>query len=86
LSKRPWTTEEDQKIIELHEIYGNKWSLMAKQITGCSDNNIKNRFNSNLIRQLTIDKVIPTYAHTASILNQEQVDVLRKRDLKITDK
>ena len=86
LSKRPWTTEEDQKIIELHKNYGNKWALIAKQIPGRSDNSIKNRFNSNLKRQLTLGKVIPTYARTASILKQEQVDALRKRDLKITDK
>jgi hypothetical protein len=50
LAKKAWTAEEDRRIIDLHEEYGNKWSLIAKQIPGRTDNNVKNRFNSNLKR------------------------------------
>lgn len=44
----PWTKEEDQKLIELHEIYGNQWVKIAHFLPGRSDNTIKNRWNSTV--------------------------------------
>jgi myb proto-oncogene protein len=34
--------------MSLHLIYGKKWSLIAKNMPGRTDNTIKNRFNSAL--------------------------------------
>lgn len=81
LSKRMWSEEEDNKILELHAKYGNKWSLISKHIPGRTDNSIKNRFNSNLKRQLALGTVIPTYARTSTILRDVE-EVTKKRDLK----
>ena len=52
IRKDAWTTEEDLKLIELHEMYGNKWADIAKTLAGRTDNQIKNRWNSALRREL----------------------------------
>ncbi|MES1914017.1 MAG: hypothetical protein MHM6MM_006152 [Cercozoa sp. M6MM] len=49
-TRRAWTTEEDEKIIELHRKHGPKWSLISQHLPGRSDNMIKNRWNSTMRR------------------------------------
>ena len=51
-SKEPWTPEEDQLLIRLHEEYGNQWVKIATLMPGRSDNHIKNRWNSKLKKQI----------------------------------
>lgn len=51
IKKAEWTEEEDKIIIQLHEKYGNRWSLIATQLKGRSDNAIKNRFNGTIKRR-----------------------------------
>ena len=46
--KEKWTLEEDKKLMNLFLKYGKKWSLIAKYMSGRTDNTIKNRFNSAL--------------------------------------
>jgi hypothetical protein len=69
--------------LELQERYGNKWSLISRQIPGRTDNQIKKRFISNLKRQLQIGSVIPTYGRTATVLMKNKN---KKRELKTEEK
>jgi len=32
IKKDKWTLEEELKLIEIHKIYGNKWSLISKYL------------------------------------------------------
>ncbi|XP_002961794.2 transcription factor MYB86 isoform X2 [Selaginella moellendorffii] len=44
--------EEDQLIIKLHSLLGNRWSLIAGRLPGRTDNEIKNYWNTHLKKKL----------------------------------
>jgi len=46
IKKGGWTDEEEEKIFELHNIYGNQWAKIAEHFPSRTDNSIKNRYNS----------------------------------------
>ncbi|GAB5371938.1 hypothetical protein AAMO2058_001623100 [Amorphochlora amoebiformis] len=52
IRKDPFTAEEDNKIIELHAVYGTQWTRIRKDLPGRTDNAIKNRFYSHLRRRV----------------------------------
>lgn len=39
-----WTAEEDRTLLEGHRVLGNKWTEIARMVTGRTDNAVKNRF------------------------------------------
>nr|CAD1829534.1 unnamed protein product [Ananas comosus var. bracteatus] len=51
LKKCPFSPEEEQLVAELHAQIGNKWARMATQLTGRTDNEIKNYWNTRIKRQ-----------------------------------
>ncbi|KAJ7951529.1 Myb transcription factor [Quillaja saponaria] len=46
------THDEDDLIIRLHNLLGNRWSLIAGRLPGRTDNEIKNYWNTNLVKRL----------------------------------
>ncbi|KAI6672146.1 hypothetical protein NL676_000052 [Syzygium grande] len=47
-----FTDEEKQMIINLHSVFGNKWSAIATHLPGRTDNEIKNLWNTHLKKKL----------------------------------
>jgi hypothetical protein len=50
LTHAAFSVEEDRRIIELHQTYGNRWVKIASFLPTRSCNAIKNRWNSTLHR------------------------------------
>ncbi|WOL02631.1 hypothetical protein Cni_G11350 [Canna indica] len=44
--------EEEELIIRLHKLLGNRWSLIAGRLPGRTDNEIKNYWNTTLAKRL----------------------------------
>lgn len=49
-----WTDDEEAILISLHKNHGNKWTLIANQLPGRSDNDVKNHFNSTISRKFQV--------------------------------
>jgi ATP-dependent exoDNAse (exonuclease V) alpha subunit len=52
VDKRPWTEEEDDVIVDLYKKVGKRWTTIANQLPGRTDNSVKNRFYSCLRRKI----------------------------------
>ncbi|MQL84596.1 hypothetical protein Taro_017096 [Colocasia esculenta] len=52
LKRGNFTEEEDELIIKLHSLLGNKWSMIARRLPGRTDNEIKNYWNTHIRRKL----------------------------------
>ncbi|XVE51870.1 hypothetical protein DITRI_Ditri02bG0075900 [Diplodiscus trichospermus] len=46
------THDEEELIIRLHKLLGNRWSLIAGRLPGRTDNEIKNYWNTNIGKKL----------------------------------
>ncbi|KAM1099142.1 hypothetical protein TB2_005656 [Malus domestica] len=44
---------EEQIIVKLHSIVGNRWSLIAARLPGRTDNDVKNHWNTKLKKKLS---------------------------------
>ncbi|XP_019191854.1 PREDICTED: myb-related protein Myb4-like [Ipomoea nil] len=52
VKRGPFSREEVEIIIKMYESMGNRWSAMAAQLPGRSDNEIKNFFHTHLKKHL----------------------------------
>ncbi|PSS21752.1 Myb-related protein [Actinidia chinensis var. chinensis] len=59
LKRGNFTEEEDELIIKLHSLLGNKWSLIAGRMPGRTDNEIKNYWNTHIRRKLLNQGIDP---------------------------
>ncbi|CAN0890110.1 Transcription repressor MYB6 [Linum grandiflorum] len=59
LKRGNFTDEEDQLIIKLHSLLGNKWSVIAGRLPGRTDNEIKNYWNTHIKRKLLSHGIDP---------------------------
>ncbi|XP_057948341.1 transcription factor WER-like [Malania oleifera] len=69
-----FSEEEDDLIIRLHHLLGNRWSLIAGRVPGRTDNQIKNHWNTNLSKKLGIKKGIDRKMRSSNAMVQQEED------------
>ncbi|KAK1418878.1 hypothetical protein QVD17_28027 [Tagetes erecta] len=61
-----FTKEEEDTIIHLHEMLGNRWSKIAAQLPGRTDNEIKNVWHTHLKKRIESYKTTTSYSKRRS--------------------
>ncbi|KAI4381282.1 hypothetical protein MLD38_007369 [Melastoma candidum] len=75
--------DEEDLILRLHRLLGNRWSLIAGRIPGRTDNEIKNYWNSHLRKKLISQGIDPK---THLPVSEAPVPSLRRyRDIQNSD-
>ncbi|PKU78424.1 transcription factor MYB102-like [Dendrobium catenatum] len=87
--------EEEETIIQLHSVLGNKWSAVAAHLPGRTDNEIKNYWNTHIKKRLLRSGIDPVthrprldLLNLSSLLNTvlfnqpARLDALRLLDIK----
>ncbi|GLJ10454.1 hypothetical protein SUGI_0128430 [Cryptomeria japonica] len=61
-----FTSEEEDTIIKLHQLLGNRWSAIASRLPGRTDNEIKNVWNTRLKKRVSRMELDPVTNHSKS--------------------
>ncbi|KAL7596599.1 hypothetical protein Lser_V15G30249 [Lactuca serriola] len=69
-----FTSDENDVIIRLHSLHGNRWSLIATELHGRTDNEIKNHWNAHLRK--TVENT--GHHHPKLSKNKKKVKKMRK--------
>ncbi|GLJ50182.1 hypothetical protein SUGI_1067820 [Cryptomeria japonica] len=62
-----FSTEEEETVIRLHQLLGNRWSTIASHLPGRTDNEIKNVWNTHLKKRLLQGGIDPATSLNSSM-------------------
>ncbi|PQM38108.1 transcription factor MYB36-like [Prunus yedoensis var. nudiflora] len=68
-----FSQEEEQTIINLHALVGNKWSAIANNLPGRTDNEIKNFWNTHLKKKLLQMGIDPVTHRPVTATNSDNI-------------
>ncbi|KAF3436154.1 hypothetical protein FNV43_RR23246 [Rhamnella rubrinervis] len=91
-----FSREEEETIIKLHEMLGNRWSAIASRLPGRTDNEIKNVWHTHLKKRLKKNHVTheskrqhsinTTTKHTQEANNKEEAEVAMNHNINISSR
>ncbi|KAG6503380.1 myb-related protein 308-like [Zingiber officinale] len=72
LKRGNFTEEEDELIVKLHALLGNKWSVIAARLPGRTDNEIKNYWNTHIKRKL-VGQGLDPQTHRPLVTRKDEI-------------
>ncbi|XP_047338117.1 transcription factor MYB74-like [Impatiens glandulifera] len=82
IKRGKFSFEEEETIIHLHSILGNKWSAIASQLPGRTDNEIKNYWNTHVKKRLLKMGIDPvTHNPRLDLLNLSSIVISAQQNL-----
>ncbi|KAA8540777.1 hypothetical protein F0562_024304 [Nyssa sinensis] len=85
LKRGMFSQQEEDLIISLHEVLGNRWAQIAAQLPGRTDNEIKNFWNSSLKKKLMKQGIDPnTHKPMSQIEVRHEKNCTEKASLQST--
>jgi Myb-like DNA-binding protein FlbD len=70
LSKKKWSLEDNKKLFDLHQKFGNKWKVISEYFPGRTDNIIKNQFFSLVRKGLRISRKMLGKNSNTEVINK----------------
>ncbi|XP_058215921.1 transcription factor MYB61-like [Rhododendron vialii] len=87
LKRGTFSQQEENLIIELHSLLGNRWSQIAAQLPGRTDNEIKNLWNSSIKKKLKLRGIDPnTHKPISEAENEEGESESNTTNEKLSEK
>ncbi|KEH17564.1 putative transcription factor MYB-HB-like family [Medicago truncatula] len=74
-----FTKDEEELIIRMHKKLGNKWSTIAAELPGRTDNEVKNHWHTSL-KKRAIDNIV-TNEETKSTKSKDIIESTQGRDI-----
>ncbi|XP_041029050.1 transcription factor MYB114-like [Juglans microcarpa x Juglans regia] len=68
---------EEDLILRLHKLLGNRWSLIAGRLPGRTDNEIKNYWNSHLSKKINLKEKAVEVTTTKETMPQKLRDIVQ---------
>ncbi|XP_027099596.1 transcription repressor MYB6-like [Coffea eugenioides] len=73
LKRGNFAEDEEDLIIKLHALLGNRWSLIAGRLPGRTDNEVKNYWNSHLSKKLKSMGIDPKHLRLSHYLARHRI-------------
>ncbi|XP_027080677.1 transcription factor MYB1-like [Coffea arabica] len=74
------TADEEDLIIRLHKLLGNRWSLIAGRLPGRTDNEIKNYWSTTLAKKIRGDQNLAT---RSSCVKRKPASTIKSRSVPV---